>query len=295
MLMLFDPVMGKRVSTMHVCRMIVSIMPCPGTMNAAILTEGLRKNHNKVIVVNMSTRKVLGKIDLFSYDKYPVYDEFTSGGVDNVFWRKDGRYIYVVNDRRMFVINASTFTIVNHFNSNGDLVAADMSPDGSTLLMFRRVVEYNGNEDKYDFTVNRLDTATNRIVANKLVHLNVSADFAGPLRYSPDGTKAYAFIYDKSGSYVKPNLCIIDTNTLDVRVVEHALPRLHGTKRTQRMDLEISPDGQRLYMLYSSGLGTSDWERHSVIFVYNLETGTCEHVQKTSLTPGSPLSSTYTM
>ncbi|WP_424357190.1 YncE family protein [Methanocella sp. MCL-LM] len=256
---------GKVISTMKVGQGPLSVMPCPGTMDAAVLNED-----NKIVIVNMSSKEVLANIYLVPKDAGGIGTIDWTGSVDHIFWRHDGKYLYVVTNTFLAVINAQTYQVEKCYDVVGSRVAADISPDGSTMLLFRKVKDST-------YMVDRLNTTSNVIEKSRLFNLSFDATNVGPLKFSPNGTVAYTFIDDMGSTGwigVEPNLVVINSGTLDVQMIEDALPNVKSASRINRMDLEVSPDGKRLYMLYSScELMKIRW---SEIHTYNLENCTYE-------------------
>ena len=247
----------------------MSLAVQPGTMNAAVLTD-IEDHIQYIQIVNMSTRQVYEDIALLPADQGGIGIIGNEGCVDHMWWRPDGEYLYVVTDTFLSVINAKNYYVIDNFDEVGSRVAADISPDGSTILLFRKISDHKYNIDHFNTTSNLIDKST-------IVDLDFDATNVGPLRFSPMGTKAYAFIDDMGiiGFIgVEPNLVTIDTNTLNITLAKAALPTIHAVSSTNRMDLEISPDGERLYMLYSAcRTAKATWSK---ILVYNLSANAYE-------------------
>jgi hypothetical protein len=111
----------------------LSVIPCPGTMYAAVLREGW------VTVVNPSNNEVRQKFPLLPGDAggTGTIDRDDSG--DRLFWRPDTKYLYLVTDTYLAVINCLTRMPEHSFDARGSGVAVDMSRDGSTILMLRHI------------------------------------------------------------------------------------------------------------------------------------------------------------
>jgi hypothetical protein len=297
---------GAVISTMNVGCDPISVMPRPNTMDAAVLlvrqkddpvnamlaTLNLvaKDDTQKIVLVNMTTRQTYATILIAPADQGGIGTISNKGSVDHIFWRHDGRYMYVVTDTNLAVFNTMTCKVEklfdlagptdandmghmvdNFFGVTGSAVAADMNPDGSAMLVFRKA----GHNT---YVVDRLNTTTNAIEKSEIIALNFDAANIGPLKFSPDGTKAYTFIDDMGWNGligVEPNLIIIDNRTMNVQMIEDALPTVKCLSSTNRMDLEISPDGNRLYMLYSSCERLQlPWAE---ILTYNLENHSYEN------------------
>jgi DNA-binding beta-propeller fold protein YncE len=264
---LIDPFSGKIESYMNLDNGPISVMPQPDTMNAAVLTE----NPQQIKIVNMSTKEIYADISLTPYSKNGIGTISDEGCVDHMFWRHDGKYLYVVTDTYLAVINIRTYAVEKCFDQVGSRVAADMNPQGSAVLLFRKIKDNT-------YVVDRLNTSSNLIDKSATLNMDFDATNVGPLRFSPDGTKAYTFIDDMGLTGwigIKPNLIVIDSSTLDVNITMEALPTVHSVSSTNRMDLEISPDGKRLYMLYSACERTKfTWSK---VLVYDLTNSTFEN------------------
>lgn len=265
---LINPADNTTVSSMASGDKPLNVVPCPGTMNAAILCD---EEMQKIRIVNMTTKEIYANVFLLPADKNGIGTIDDRGCVDHIFWRPDGRYLYVVTDTFLAAINGWSFQTEKCFDVVGSRVAADMTPDGSYMILFRKVRDNT-------YIVDRLNTDINEIDKTRTIKLDFDATNVGPLRFSPDGKKAYAFI-DNMGKTgwigVEPNLVTIDTDTLDVNITLKVLPTVKSASRTNRMDLEISPNGDHLYMLYSSNSrGSLPWAK---ILGYNLKTGAYEN------------------
>ena len=263
------PVESRVLSSMHVGYGPISAMPRPGTMDAAVTLT----NHDgmqKIVLVNMTTMQVYANVILKPVDQGGIGTISDECNVNHIFWRHDGRYLYVVTDTFLAVIDPTDCSVIRCFDAVGSTVSAEMNPAGTSLIMFRKV-----GDDTY--IIERLNTITNNVEKTSRTHLNFDATNIGPLKFSPNGTKAYTFI-DNLGGLGRiggeSNLFIINSSTLGVEMVEDALPDVQLSGRG-RMGMEISPDGNRLYMLYSN------CERFKIpwakILVYNLENRTCEN------------------
>jgi DNA-binding beta-propeller fold protein YncE len=264
---LIDPISGKMESYMNLNNGPISVMPQPGTMNAAVLTE----NPQQIKLVNMSTAEIYADISLTPSSKNGIGTISNEGCVDHIFWRHDRKYLYVVTDTFLAVINVKTYAVEKCFDQVGSRVAADMNSQGTAMLLFRKVKDNT-------YIVDRLNTSSNLIEKSATLSLDFDATNVGPLRFSPDGTEAYTFIDDMGmtgWTGIEPNLIIINNSTLNVNIIEDALPTVHSVSSTNRMDLEISPDGKHLYMLYSACERTKlTWAR---ILVYDITNHTFEN------------------
>lgn len=266
---LIDVNTSQVISTINVGYGPLSLMPRPGTMDAAVLLDD--HDTQKIVIVNMTTKEIYANIFLMPADKGGIGIISDEGSVDHIFWRHDGKYLYVVTDTFLAVINARTYTVEKCFDVVGSRVAADMNPAGSAMLLFRKVKANT-------YLLDRLNTTSNNIEKTRLFNLSFDTTNIGPLRFSPNGTMAYTFIDDMGLTGwigVEPNLIIINADTMEVQMVEHALPTVKSSSRTNRMDLEVSPDGNHLYMLYSSCMRLKlEWGE---ILTYNLVNRTCEN------------------
>jgi DNA-binding beta-propeller fold protein YncE len=121
----------------------------------------------------------------------------------------------------------------------------------------------------------RLDTRSNEL-KKELFDLSVDVTDIGPVKFSPDGALAYALTLDGGwwGIRYNPGLVIINSSTLKVDVIKDFASRGLDYLINQR-DLDISPDGKRLYLLYPCR-DLSPRAPSSRIFVYNPENRTCE-------------------
>jgi len=270
-LWLLDPASGQVVSIVHVGQYPISMAIRPGTMDAAVLCGSGTAN---IIIVNMTTREIyLDKATgafLRSLKDSGIGTISKKGSADHMYWGPDGRYLYVITDTSIAAIDTgdtSGNNIVNRISIVDPLVAVDMSPDRSAMLMFRKV--------SYDtYIVEKINTTTNLIEKSRKVNLNFDASDFSPLRFSADGSRAYLFI-DRSGNTffdVSSSLIAIDNSTLEVNMTESTFPSFHSIDAVNHMELATDPFGKRLYILYLS----------RKIMAYDLATNSCISAPYTS-------------
>lgn len=238
-IMSIDTATLQPISYMKLDSNPVSFAVCPSTMCVAVL---IHDDLQKIVIVNIASKEVISTIPLISYEMGGMGTVSEEGIVDQMFWSKDGSYLYVCTDQFFVVIDKGSsggYEASKCIDMKGEGSAMDMSPDGSAILLFHKI-----DDDMY--ILDRLNTSSNEIeISRTLNETTIGSGYIGPIKYSVDGKKAYTIRDDR--------LYTIDNSTLGV-LAARDLPAGFSilSSPANRMDMETSPDGGRLYILYAS-------------------------------------------